>query len=278
MTTMLWCNVAVTPHFSWPNAPIAIPFDGKTIVLSPPTDTLACRASLLDPQRTTFEEGGTILSRFLSRFAWSKNGGVVEFFHLGSNMPDEPGRLGQGSYARSGWATVEPPHCIYLPLAVHKDADLALALYREGLSVNSAPFGFLSLFKILNIRHSSGSAQQKWINDCLVDIWYQPAVDRLREIQTTHQDVGHYMYVQGRCAVAHANSSPLVNPDVYTDRRRLEADFPLMKELAALFIERELGVPSESSFHKHFDPAINCDEILMKGAVVNGRVAYAPYK
>lgn len=275
---MLWCNVAVTPDFSWPNAPIAVPFEGKTIVLSPPTDTLACRVSLLDPRRTTFEEGGTILSRFLSRFAWSKNGGVIESFYSGSNMPDEPGRLGQGSYARSGWATVEPPHCIYLPLAVHKDADLALALYREGLSVNSAPFGFLSLFKILNIRHSSGPAQQKWINDCLADIWHQPAVDRLREIQTTHQDVGRYMYVQGRCAVAHANLSPLVNPDVYTDRRRLEADFPLMKELAALFIEHELGVLSESSFHKHFDPAINCDELLKKGAAMNGRIAYAPYK
>ena len=193
-------------------------------------------------------------------------------------MPNEPGRLGQGSYARSGWATVDPPHCIFLPLAADRDADLALALYREGLSVNSVPFGFLSLFKILNIRLSSGADQERWINDHLNDIWYQPAADRLRELQTQHQDVGHYMYVQGRCAVAHANSTPLVNPDAYADRRRLEADFPLMKELAALFIERELRVPSESSFHKHFDLTANGAEILMKGAVTNGWVTYAPYQ
>lgn len=277
MTKMLWCNVAVTPNFSWPNAPIALPFEAKTIILSPPTDTLACRAALFDPQGTTFEQGGNVLSRFLSRLAWSRNGGVVEIFHIGTNNPNEPGRLGQGSYARSGWSLVDPPQYIYLPLPTDKDAELALALFREGLSVNSPPFGFLSLFKILNIRHSSGPAQAKWINDHLSDIWYQPAVARLCEIQANHRDVGHYMYVQGRCAVAHANSSPLVNPDNYSDRRRLESDFPLMKELAALFIERELGVPSDSSFHKHVGLAANTSELFMKAPIVNGRVTYVPY-
>ena len=275
---MLWCNAAVTPQFSWPNKTIALPYDGKMVVLSPPTETLACRAALFDPQRTTFEQGGTILSRFLSRLAWSMNGGIVEFSHIGTNMPNEPGRLGQGSYARSGWATVDPPHCIYLPGAVHPDADLALALYREGLSLNSLPFGFLSLFKVLNIRHASGVAQEKWINTNLHRIWYQPAVDRLRELQDTNQDVGHYLYVQGRCAVAHANSTPIMDPDVYEDRRRLESDFPLMKELAALFIETELGVPSPSSFHKNRNSSFKGSEALMKGDVVNDRVLYAPFE
>lgn len=274
---MLWCNVAVTPHFSWPNTPIAVPFAGKTVVLSPPTDTLACRAALLDPNRTTFEEGGTILSRFLSRLTWANNGGIEEFFHLGSNMPNEPGRLGQGTYARSGWATIDPPHLIYLPATLDDKAELGLALYREGLSVNSIPFGFLSLFKILNIRHASGLAQENWINDNLTEIWYPPAVDRLREIQALHKNVGHYMYVQGRCAVAHASSNPLVNPDLYTDRLRLESDFPLMKELAALFIEYELGIPSQSHVMKNFNPDLHSRDLLMKGSISNGWLTYAPY-
>lgn len=206
------------------------------------------------------------------------NGGIVEFFHIGTNMPNEPGRLCQGSYARSGWATVDPPHCIYLPRAAHPDADLAVALYREGLSLNSLSLGFLSLFKVLNIRYISGSSQEKWINANLYRIWYQPAVDRLRELRATNQDVGHYMYVQGRCAVAHANSNPLVHPDKYEDRRRLEADFPLMKELAALFIETELGVLSQSAFHKSCDSNFNGSEALMKAEVVNDRVLYAPFQ
>lgn len=274
---MLWCNVAVTPHFSWPNVPIAIPFEGRTVVLSPPTATLTCRAALWNPNRTTFEAGGTILSRFLSRLAWTNNGGIEEFFHNGTNVPNEPGRLGQGTYARSGWATIDPPHSIYLPATLGSEAELGLALYREGISVNSVPFGFLSLFKIFNIRHASGPAQMKWINDNLAAIWYQPALDRLHEIQSLHRDVGQYLYVQGRCAVAHASSSPLVNPDIYSDRRRLQSDFPLMKELAALFIEKDLGVPSESNFHKNFDPDLHRDSILIRGGINNSWVTYVPY-
>ncbi len=275
---MLWFNAAVTPQFSWVNIAIALPFENETFVLSPPTDTLACCVALFDSKLTTFEELGTSLSRFLSRLAWSMNGGIVEFSHVGTNIPNKPGRLRQGTYARSGWATVDPPHSIYLPSVTSPDADLALALYREGLSVNSVPFGFLSLFKILNIRNASGPAQVEWINNNLHHIWYPPAVDRIREIQVANQNVGNYMYVQGRCAVAHAHSTPLINPDNDADRRRLNADFPLMKELAAHYIESELGVLSTSTFHKRFIPEINGKDALMKGPVLNGWLSYVPFQ
>lgn len=274
---MLWCDVAVLPYFSWPNQPIGLPFEGWLIVLSPPTERLASRASLLAPNGTTFEEGGAILSRFLSRLAWSKNGGVVELFHGGSNMPGRPGLLG-GDGARGGWGTVAPAHMIYLPAPTSKEADLALALYREGLSVNSIPFAFLSFFKIFNIRFSSGSKQEQWINSNLHRLWYSEAVDRLAELQKLHQDIGKYLYVQGRCAVAHAHGSPLVNPDEYADRRRLREDLPLLKELVALFIEQELGVLSESSFHRTFDPKLHADQALMQGSKQEGWILYAPYR
>lgn len=275
---MLWCDVAVVPHFSWPNAAIGLPFEGWLIVMSPSTDTLACRASLLAPGGTTFEEGGAILSRFLSRLAWSKDGGVVELFHSGSNMPGRPGLLGHGSFGPGSWAAVEPPHTIYLPTGLSKDAELALALYREGLSVNSIPFAFLSLFKVFNIRFGSGAGQEGWINAHLHRLWYDPAVNRLAELRKTHQDIGNYLYVQGRCAVAHAHGSPLVNPDEYAERRRLEFDMPLLKELAALFIEQELGVLSDSSFHQAFDPGLHAGQALMRGSKQEGWILYEPFK
>jgi hypothetical protein len=62
-------------------------------------------------------------------------------------------------------------------------------------------------------------------------------------------DVGEYLYGQGRCAVAHANNTT-VDPDDYADRRRLSADLPLVKEVAALFIEKELGIEREHTFSK----------------------------
>jgi hypothetical protein len=275
---MIWLNVAVEPKFSWPNIPIALPFEGKTIVLSPSTDTLACRAALLQPPSgNEFNEGATILSRFLSRLAWFHDAGLREIFFSGSSNPSEPGRLGSGTISRFSWASIDPQQCIYLPHAAGAEADLGLALYREGMSVNSAPFAFLSFFKILNIRHAGGEGQKNWINNNLCHISYPPAADRIKEILVKNSNVGEYMFVQGRCAVAHAHSNPLVNPDVYADKRRLEQDLPLIKELAAVFIEREFGILTASTFLHNHDPNAYFSDALIRGEIIDGRVTYLPY-
>ena len=274
---MIWLNLAVKPHFSWPNVPIELPFEGKRIVLQPLTEDLACTVSLFDPNGTTFEEDGTILGRFLSRLAWSMDRGVEEISYSGSNNPQSPGRLGRGTFGVSGWASVPPWRYIYLPAAADPRADLALALFREGMSVNSAPFAFLSFFKVINILHGDWVAQQDWINQNIKSIWYQPAVDRLNDIAKSNSDLGKYMYVQGRCAIAHAHGTPVVNPDVYRDKRRLEEDLPLMKELAALLIEQDLGVLSDSAYQTRLSNGSPITgELLLKGATIDGRTIYAP--
>lgn len=280
---MRWLDLAVSPGFSWPNRQVEIPFEGYRVVLQPhrqgPEDEveLAATVSVCDPNGTSFEIGGTVASRFLSRLAWSHNGGVIELFAVGSNFPGRPGRLGQGTYQRSGWTQVKPWDFIYLPAADNQEADLALGLFREGMSVNSTPFAFLSYFKVLNIHHGGGAGQKNWINDNLHRIWYRPALDRLVEIQKTEADVGRYLYEEGRCAVAHAHGTPLVNPDSYADRRRMEGDLKLMKEIAALFIEVELGVLSDSSYWKSLrEGGSSKAELLRKVVQEDGRVVYVP--
>lgn len=247
---MKWVDLAVKPGFSWPNCQVELEFEGRRVVLQPMTDELVCTVSIFDDRGLSFEEGGSILCRFLSRLAWSMDGGVVELFFGGSNNPSRPGRTGRGTYGSSGWAAVEPWDYLYLPMPKSAEADLALAVFREGLSVNSVPFSFLSSFKVLNIRFSSGPDQKTWINRHLGGLWYKPAVDRLQELQRSESDIGAYLYHQGRCAVAHARGSPVANPDIYSDKRRLELDLPLIKEIAAQLIEQELGVLSNSSFWK----------------------------
>lgn len=280
---MIWLDLAVCPKFSWPNSQIEIPFEDYTVVLQPhrkdlqDEDELAATVSVFDPNGNSFEVGGTVASRFLSRLAWSQNGGVVELFPAGSNSPGRPGRLGQGANPRSGWTQVEPWDFIYLPAARGQEADLALGLFREGMSVNSIPFAFLSYFKVLNIHHSGGLGQIAWINKNLHHIWYQPALDRLAQVRHIEPDVGKYLYKLGRNAVAHAHGAPLVNPDSYADRRRMADDLRLMKELAALFIEKELGVLSNSSYWKSLreHQALEC-ELLRKVVQENSRVVYVP--
>lgn len=46
--------------------------------------------------------------------------------------------------------------------------------------------------------------------------------------------------------MAHAFGSPIADPDCYDDKRRLEDDLPLMKELARHHITSKFGVGSPS--------------------------------
>jgi len=274
-TALKWADLAVKPNFSWPNVQVELSFEGRKIVLQPITDELSCTVSVFDDHEITFEEGGTILSRFLSRLAWSMGSGIVELFICGSNNPARPGRLGRGTYEKSGWALVDPWDYLYLPSANNPNADLALALFREGLSINSVPFSFLSYFKVLNILFSGGYAQESWINANLNRVSYPPAHERLLELAKSECDIGAYLFRQGRCAVAHANGTPLVNPDSYGDKRRLELDLPLIKELSTLCIEQEMGVLSESSFWKYLrENNTETPELLKKIVSIDGRITY----
>jgi len=139
---------------------------------------------------------------------------------------------------------------LYLPLPQTPEAALALALYREGLNLRptSVPFSFLSFFKILNINHGKGREQVAWINNNLLNIKYDPELARLAYLRKNVADVGNYMYELGRCAVAHAHAAPTSNPDDYSDRKRLENDLELIKKLAAIAIENDFGVRSDSAF------------------------------
>jgi hypothetical protein len=57
------------------------------------------------------------------------------------------------------------------------------------------------------------------------------------------------LYEQGRCAVAHAFSDPIVDPDIPSEIGRLAEDLKIVKELAAIAIEKELGIISKSTYH-----------------------------
>jgi len=275
---MRWVDLAVKPYFSWPNTQVEFMFEEKRLVLQPQTEDLACTASIYSETGLTFEEGGSVICRFLSCLAWSKGAGVSELFIAGSNNSIRPGRLGRGTYGVSPCSPVDPWELLYLPQPQSEKARLALGLFREGMSINSIPFAFLSYFKILNVLSGSGSDQKNWINNNLSLLWYQPAVNRLNEVKVSNSDIGAYLYHQGRCAVAHAFDRDVVNPDKYEDKKRLELDLPLMKEVAALCIEQEFEVLSDSSFWSHLKKTENYPrELLQRHLEDDGRIIYQQY-
>jgi hypothetical protein len=278
-TTSKWIDLAVKPHFSWPNKQVEIEFENRKIVLQPCSADRSCTVSVFDENGLSFEEGGKIIYRFLSRLSWSENAGIEELFIGGSNMPKRPGLLGKGSYGHSGWTQIDPWDYLYLPIPKNEKAERALAVYREAMSVNSIPYAFLGFFKVLNILHTTGQPQKEWINANLVEIKYDPEKKRLLELQKTESNIGSYLYHQGRCAVAHSFSDDVVNPDNYLDKKRLESDLSLMKKIADVCIEKEFQVMSYSSYLEYIrNRNEDLPELFKKHQKNDGQIIYKPFK
>jgi hypothetical protein len=108
-------------------------------------------------------------------------------------------------------------------------------------------YAFLGFFKIINLVKKTGHEQKDWINTALPRIKDHRALVRKNELATTESDLGAYLYESGRCAVAHAYSDPIADPEDVADRTRLAKDLPLIQALAEHAIETELGVQSQAT-------------------------------
>ena len=70
-------------------------------------------------------------------------------------------------------------------------------------------------------------------NDC---------IKRIKEIENKEGDAAVYLYKSGRCAVAHAFTDPIVDPDDVTDLYRLSEDLWLMRNLTNYLIKKNFGI------------------------------------
>jgi hypothetical protein len=135
----------------------------------------------------------------------------------------------------------------YEQVAFARDQQLGLDIYREGLSSNSVFYKFLSYFRVLNIKCSSGGAHISWINNNIHKIC-DYAINTINELKNEGIiDFGDRLYRSGRCAIAHASlqsSQPIADADNYDDYIRISRELPIAKALAKIFICEELNVPS----------------------------------
>lgn len=269
---MKWLTVAVKAKFGWPTEETEIEYLGCKYLLRPETDEDAQSVSLLCPAGVDMESGRLLINRFLSALSWVEEEGISELFAVGSNG-EQPMRVGK-SNSRYISQTFRAD---YLPEPQDEKSLRALALFREAQSINSPAYAFLGFFKVLNILFDRGPEQKLWINRNISAIKEYRATKRLEELNETQPDLGRYLYVQGRCAVAHAFSEPAVDPDVPSEVQRLSEDLPLIKELASIAIESELGIISKSTYHsthlyelEGFEKILGCEmvESLKQGEVL----------
>ncbi len=233
-----WLNMPVTGGGSWPAKKTNVSFGGHELILLPATkDTEQSihinLAKTPSANGITIQTGMTLINRFLSLLSWCDDQPMeVHGGWAGNPQPTPTPRL-----ARSCGSSISFP--FGRELEPDPKAQLALALFREARSINSVPYAFLGYFKILNIfwndKKDPKTKQNplvEGIRDSLAVIQDLLALERLRELKSKHQDVPYYLYQSGRCAVAHAFSYPVADPDHLETNHRLSRDLPIIKAIA----------------------------------------------
>lgn len=236
-------TVGIETDIPWPAKERIIHFRGHEFRLLPGSDTLARMIRVETGEGFTQVEADKLILELLSALAWAEQAEAVTTF---CNWCTAPLNIGKGPMG-----VISDGHFEYVPNPPDPKAKLALALYREGLSVNLVPYQFLGFFKVINILQNSGAAQKKWIASNLQHVTDNKALARVAAIRGSEPDVADYLYKSGRCAVAHAfDQTNVVNPDDPADLIRLSEDLPVIRELARVAIEREFGVKSKRDFHR----------------------------
>jgi len=196
------------------------------------------------PPPARLEDSLLVIRRFLSALSWVEEYPVRETMSMGGSAPFGVGKSIPISTRASHF------RADYLPYSEDPKKQLALALFRESMTVNSVAYRFLGFAKILNVLHKGSRQQQGWINTKLSLITDHRARERIAELSKLHSDVGAYLYESGRCAIAHAFAEPLVDPEDPEDLVRLHSDLPVIRALAAYLIEDELGIKSSMTIYR----------------------------
>lgn len=245
----MFFNIALQTNINWPIEETQVSWRGRTILLRPATTNYAPDV-LLEYDETTMISlaAHRFLREFLSAFVWVARQRAKEFAAGGGPMAL---RVGPGPLFQN--IPAEPFKLEYLPDCPDEKSGLAIALYREALNASGSPHRFLSFWKILGTKNPDGAKgpQRDWLLETfnkLVDAEGSKRLDELRCAGNTDEEIALRLYVSGRCAVAHAHSDPIVNPDDPTDESTLEKEMPLVRALAEYLIEHEYGIESESAY------------------------------
>lgn len=245
-----WVVACIDPHIAWPKSVVKMSYRGQTIFILPQCDDYYPSIAVqLGRGIETFEQAQVLILNLLSVLCWIGNRGALIDYWMGGNLPRP-----MAGFSRSGIRIVLTDYFEhhYLPDITDEKARWALAFYREGLAMRPRPYAFLSLYKIVNMLHAKGRDQKAWINTNVDAAARHDSKKRLTHLRLVNNDIGAYLFESCRCAIAHAGQGPTVDPENPSDLRRLEEDFPLIRDLAAFAIEREFGIKSIGTiFREH---------------------------
>lgn len=231
-----WIVATVDPRISWPTKKQIIEYDGVDFVLFPQSENDSAGIALkADQYARDATDARQRIMEFCSALAWAEGAGIEILIWGGGNLP-------RPIHVRHGRSVVDFLQADHLPKPGTDERRAALALYREGISIDNPFYAFLSLYKAISVVFPKGKQRAKFIDSTLGNLDDDRAKKRRDELIESGVDVGQYIWEEGRNAIAHAERRPFVNPDQIDDHFRLHNDVPLLKNLAELAIERHAGI------------------------------------
>lgn len=239
-----WLNIGVEGSATWPTEETIVSFGGCELLLRPATRETE-QSIHINLIRISDVEALTLANRFLSVLSWCDGQCLRNLYGWsGSSVP-----VSVPKKARSVGSSIAFP--FYRDIEQDPKALLALALYREGCSIESTPFEFLSYFKILNIfwkdKFETVNGVRfnpiiKGIEEALPKIQDGQSVDRIKKLRSMNEDPAKFLYESGRCAIAHAHCDPIVDPDNVAHLHRLSEDVWIIRSIAERLIEERLNI------------------------------------
>ena len=235
-----WLTVGVKGTAIWPTVETSVRIENHALVLKPATRETE-QSINMELEGVSRVDALTLINRFLSVLSWCDDNPLENCYGWSGNtrpvtVPREVRKVG---------SSIGFP--FQRDLERNPKARLALALFREGRTVNSIPFAFLSYFKVLNMfwkdKYTNGKNPIiEGIRNTLPKLKDVRALGRLKVLQSSESDIPRYLYKSGRCAVAHAYMDPISDPDDASDIRRLSEDVQVIKAIAEFLITSEFQV------------------------------------
>ena len=251
---------------AWPTRPQALEFAGFRIWIVPITTGHYPGVALRRCPDLTQEGAEKVLYRFLSVLSWREEGGIAVASRSGGNLPRMMGLAKQ-----SGFAIREEFDFTELICPEEEEPRIALALMREGLSLNHHGYAFLSYWRVLELAFPKASARVAWMTSTIPTLSRRGVTEATASIvEQGVTDVGRHLFDSGRCAIAHATSEPIINPDDPGDAMRLYRELPLVRAIAIRAIEDRFGILSPTTeYQQHLYELRGWKKVLGGDLVAN---------
>jgi hypothetical protein len=241
-----WVVAYVNTAGPWPVKTQIVSYRGAKIWIIPVMKNFYPALAMRVGDGYSREDAGRLLMRFLSALSWVERRGYLVEGIGGGSSPFPMGRDKE-----RGFSICEEFNLTSLPDPSEEQALLALALMREGRGLNHPAYAFLSFYRILEVAFPNGAAIKAWLGSTVGSLTGFGVAEAMAKLKDDgRDDVPAHLWESGRCAVAHANREPVVDPDDPADARRMRDELPIIRALAEKAIEEKLGVKTPTTIYR----------------------------